>query len=376
MKSRHSALLLFLLFSAPLAAETANQDWNLSGFGSIVLSQGDTDFAEYRTEIGQFEGIGDEAEFSTRSKLGVQADWRASSTFTVTAQVLAKQRELDSLEPEFEWLFASYAPVNWLDIRLGRMILPVFLVSDYRNVGFAQSLIEPPVLAYFEMPVSRFDGAQIITNNELAGGTVTFKVSAGESDQPMFVNGFPIKSDLEDIIGFNLLYTNNSWTFNVGHLDFDLKSRDNFVALQRLNLPVPVFAPTSFNESDYHTFGAQFDNGDWLVRLERVEFKLTGTPTNTSANTLTVSKRFGKWGPYINLSEKTDNILIQELNLLTQTEPDSKTLGLRYELTSEIALKVQWDRMEVQPFSWIVKDPRALDGEEHDIYGISLDFIF
>ncbi len=55
-------------------------------------------------------------------------------------------------------------------MRLGRLPLPVFLVSDFRQVGYANTWIRPPIEVYGQVPLDNVDGLDVLYNGERGPG--------------------------------------------------------------------------------------------------------------------------------------------------------------------------------------------------------------
>jgi hypothetical protein len=56
-------------------------------------------------------------------------------------------------------------------VRVGRVVLPAFLISDYQNVGYANTMMRPPIEMYARHR-SKPDGADI--NYQHAFGDLNF----------------------------------------------------------------------------------------------------------------------------------------------------------------------------------------------------------
>jgi hypothetical protein len=81
------------------------------------------------------------------SRLGLQGV-ATYDKFSVTGQLLTQRVGTTDIKPRVEWLFASYSATDWLDVRLGRMVLPLFVLSDTRNVGFSSVWLRAPHEVY------------------------------------------------------------------------------------------------------------------------------------------------------------------------------------------------------------------------------------
>lgn len=67
-------------------------------------------------------------------------------------QVIAKQRYDENYTPTVEWAYLQYAVTESLDVRAGRVVLPVFITSEYRKVGYANPWVRPPQEVYRTVP--------------------------------------------------------------------------------------------------------------------------------------------------------------------------------------------------------------------------------
>ncbi|MBU6259453.1 MAG: hypothetical protein KGL18_21590 [Burkholderiales bacterium] len=94
----------------------------------------------------------------TDSRLGLQLNYAPNSAFEFVGQALIANREPSaSASDAIEWAFAAYRPNGATTLRLGRLNFDEFLMSDYRNVGFAYLAARPPVEYYGSIP-SSLDG--------------------------------------------------------------------------------------------------------------------------------------------------------------------------------------------------------------------------
>lgn len=120
--------------------------------------------------MNQAQGTGTGWDLGLDSRLGLQGVAKFNDEFSVTAQLLGQRRRTgdasaaqpnDDFDAGFEWLFAQYSPTSNFDMRLGRVVLPAFMISDSRNVGFSQPWLRAPLEVYGQMPLTTADGAQV-----------------------------------------------------------------------------------------------------------------------------------------------------------------------------------------------------------------------
>ena len=154
--ARHRLLPLLLALAAG-GASAADGMFSLSGFGTLGLVRTSTDDAQFAL-FGQTRGADKDASAEVDSKLGVQVGAKFSDVFSGTLQVLTKSNGKGNFTPGVEWAFLKAQVTPGLALRAGRMGAPFFAVSDFRDVGYANTALRPPKDVYDQVPVSHFDG--------------------------------------------------------------------------------------------------------------------------------------------------------------------------------------------------------------------------
>jgi hypothetical protein len=350
-------LLIGCLLPAAVQAEYENKNWYFSGFGTLGGTVTDEDIAEYRTDMTQFEGASSSTDWGLRSKLGVQLTYKSGDYWSFTGQALAKRRGDQDLDPDLEWLFASYHPASWLDLRAGRLVLPVFMLSDSRPVGFSQPFVEPPPLVYINASLSQFDGIQVINRLNTGSGVLSIQTSAGSADVELAVVGPPIKIEIDDILNINVTYEWGDWLWRLGTQRSDVNPEPNFV--------FPDF------EDTFTGVGLHYDNGKLLLMTEYLERSTEPGFADANSHYVTLGWRFGKWLPSVTFAEyKLDS------EVLSIENREATALTLRYDVANNMAIKAQWEEASPENTTWLNIYPEFLMGEKRNVYTLSLDFVF
>ena len=74
---------------------------------------------------------------------------------TGTAQIVTRRlSDYNSTRPYFEWANIKYQATRDLSVRAGRVVAPMFMISDSRMVGYAQTMVRPPEEVYFINPIT------------------------------------------------------------------------------------------------------------------------------------------------------------------------------------------------------------------------------
>ena len=88
---------------------------------------------------------------------------------------MIRQDESGDAGVALEWGFVRWLPTDTIAVRAGRMSLPVFAVSDYREVGYANVLLRPIEDVYSLIPLRRFDGIDVTLDSEIGGALVRWQ---------------------------------------------------------------------------------------------------------------------------------------------------------------------------------------------------------
>ena len=152
------------LFAGTCTAQTADPEGGglrISGFGTLGLvhAQAPAGWGFLRSVEQPASAQATRADIDSR--LGFQLNYVATSQVELVAQLLATRRSPHAVAADsVEWAFAAYRPTADLALRAGRLNLDQFVMSDYRNVGFAYLYARPPVEYYGSIP-SNLDGADV-----------------------------------------------------------------------------------------------------------------------------------------------------------------------------------------------------------------------
>lgn len=351
---------LVLTFT-PLAsqAQTALGDHlTISGFGTLGAVSTDDDRADYRSDLRQHRGATESVDFGVDSKLGVQANLKLSDTFSAVAQVLASRRTDD--RPVVEWLYGQAALPAGATVKLGRMVLPTFMVSDSRSVGYAQHWLRAPQTVYTQYPASSFDGAQLQYRRGLGAFNLTAQVSFGQAKADLATRNLIAKVDLPRVKSLNVLLESGNWLARFGHT----ASPDTTIK----GLPFPKF------DDKFTGYGLQYDNGTALVMAEYARRRQSGLGVLDS-NSWYVSGgwHFGAWMPYLTVGQMTPKGVAYG----TTDSDRLRAIGLRWDAAQNIAVKAQVEKMTSGVSSFVQATP-AFYAQRPAVRVISasVDFVF
>ncbi len=176
-----AAAALVTCMSAQADYQSPDGNFRMSGFGTVGAVHSSTNDVKFNYP-GQGGGAGTAWNTSPDSKLAVQGSYKITPSVSATVQVMSKYDAYGSYEPKVDWAFAKWQALPSLTVRGGRMGAPFFMISDFRDVGYANTPIRPPLDVYGQVPVSQFEGADATYQWALGSSTtVNATVFAGDA---------------------------------------------------------------------------------------------------------------------------------------------------------------------------------------------------
>lgn len=152
--------LLFCTQAVAQTDDTASPMFTFNGFGTAGLAHSSERNADFMLSNLQAKGAGYSQSWSPEvdSRIGVQLNAQFNRQLSAVLQVASEQRHDGTYRPQVEWANVKYQFTPDFSMRVGRMVFPAFLVSDYRKVGYATHWVRPPLELYDLFPVTDTDG--------------------------------------------------------------------------------------------------------------------------------------------------------------------------------------------------------------------------
>ncbi|MEN9357874.1 MAG: hypothetical protein RL695_2045 [Pseudomonadota bacterium] len=399
MKAIAAAMSLAGLFGAQSALAEVTYDF--SGFGTLSAVHSNTRAADFRGSITQPNGPGASSStmFGVDTKLGGQAVANLGNGFSATAQVIADHRADNSYAPQFEWANLKYQINDTVYVRAGRVVAPVFMTSDFRNVGYTQITVRPAYEIYMNNPITHLDGVDVGARFNVAGGILSTQLTGGRFKLLTQSNG-----DIIDVRGsakiFNVAYEKDSNTFRFGYTR--TKSNADGSSLATLRSALNLFGYTSSDLSfrnmntDLYDFGYLYDDSKWVAQAEYILARSQGPSVQDgNAWSALLGYRVGKFTPYVGHARITSKeeatpaglhpvvtMIYNRVN--THYQQNTTTLGLRYDVYKNVALKAQLDHIKKPSLAsglnrggfTNVTTAFMQESASVNLYTVALDFVF
>lgn len=402
------AVAVALPVSAMTIDDLPHSDIKLSGFGTLGAVHADTDQADFTSSVLKASGAGATRRWSmdVDTRLGVQLDAEIASQWSAVLQLVSEQSFDNSYRPHVEWANLKYQVTPDIDIRLGRMALPVFMAAEHRKVGYVYSMVRQPSEVAEASPLTSSDGIDMSWRWRTSVLRHNTRLQYGHTNMALETNtrlragGILALSHSIDVGALNVRASviRADVTVNLAEQLFDA-----------LNSFGPAGTTLSNRYSvDNKRFslvalGMEYDPGNWFMTIEGGRQRSQSLLGTNIALAIGAGYRWRDFTPYAGYSAvRTQSetrtggvplvglspqlagyatVLNAGLNELLTTMPDqsSVSLGLRWDFYENIAFKVQFDSLKPRHNSrgtLINQQPGYNVAHAISVTSLSLDFVF
>lgn len=407
------ACMLIAMLVSPLGAYAASDDaspsiFSFSAFGTLGAVHSSEDRADFTASPLSPDGAGFSDKWSPNvdSRLGAQVMVRFSPQLSAMLQVISEQRYNDTYTPHVEWANLTYQPIPELSLRVGRIVLPTFLISDSRKVGYANPWVRPPVEVYSLSPIFDSDGAYVSYQVHLGEVLNTVVGTYGQTSFGYPQGGqFAVKRlrVVADTVEYgaatlHVAYQASSYTYHTLDPLFD--------AFQQFG-PQGIALANKYDldnkAAQVITAGALYDPGNWFVTGEWGQRSLNSAAGEATAWYLSGGYRLAKLTPYLTYSRSTADTntsdpglslsglpanvagaaagLNAALNSILGSLAAQKTvsIGSRWDVMKNVDLKLQYDHINLGAGSagtLINVQPDFQRGGTVNVASIAIDFVW
>ncbi|WP_058542433.1 porin [Pseudomonas fluorescens] len=404
------ALAVVTLYAGGASADTADTAmFSLSSFGTVGIVHSSQKKADFTSSVFKPNGAGHSRNWSADvdSLIGAQLTATFTPQLSAVVQVISEQRYDNSYRPFVEWANIKYQFTPDFNARIGRTVLPTFLVSDTRKVGYTLPWVRAPMEVYSLMPISSSDGIDGSYRFHIDEITDTVQAHYGQTD-----------SRLPDGAGKAL--ARNFWgitnTTEFGVLTTRITFMKADLTLEQFNSLFDTFrefgaegiAIADRYDSD-HTpveffgVGASYDPGDWFVMSEWGRLDSRSGLGRTSAWYISGGYRIEAFTPYVTYARSKTETEVSSPGLSTSALPpdlagaaaqlngalnsvlgsnegqQTLSLGVRWDFTKNMDAKLQYDHTRFKGNSvgpLINPQPDFEPGGSFNVISLAVDFVF
>lgn len=401
-----AVLALPLALSSAFAQEADGPTVKVRGFGTGALTWTNTDRAEFGRP-NQAAGAKKDPRTGVDSNLGLQADVTVNSWLSLTGQGVVRRDAEDDYGADLTWAFAKARLSDEVSLRIGRTGLPVFMISDYRNVGYASTFLRAPNEMYSQVPFESVDGVDLTWQHGFGDTTVTTQVTYGRAKGKL---AYGLRAEGEQLLGLNVVAEHGPFTLRFGRTDAKVTVTGSaslaglLTTLRATGATYNLPQLTTFaNELDARDKDASFTSVglgmDWNNIVLQSEYAKRKTDTyvnDTSSWYAMGGYRFGKVLPYVMhaklaIDGHPTNTVPANVPALAplragaarvpytgvgQGEQSTTSIGVRWDLYRSIALKAQIDRVKPKVGSGLLLNAQPGFHRDVTVGAVAVDFVF
>jgi opacity protein-like surface antigen len=407
------ALITIVIASYPAcayadsAADSSQSMFSFSGFGTLgVVHSNDHDADFTSNNIFKPNGAGYSHDWSpdVDSLIGAQLIANFTPRLSAMLQVISEQNYDNTYTPHVEWANFKYELTPEASIRVGRTELASFLVSDTRDLGYANPWVRPPVEVYSLVPIDSNDGIDASYRWHFGNvvQTIMGTYGATTSKQP---TGGNADSRRQWIISDTLEYGAATLRIAYQRATLTLDGLDTFFGAFGHFGPQGVALESKYDPYrkplEFIGIGAMYNPRDWFVTGEWGTSQFHSAIGESTAWYVSGGYRLAKFTPYLtygalkansNTSDPGLNVSVlppflvgpamglnAALNAILGSIPVQSTTsaGVRWDFMKNVDLKLQYDHTRLgagSPGLLINLQPGFRPGGTVDLFSAAIDF--
>lgn len=356
-------ITIFLSFCA------IGHDLSVNGFGTLSYQQSNT-------SVETVDGVNNRPNFTNNSFAGISLRKDVDERWDFILQILAEDNDGD-MTAKVDLLQATYRPNNEFNIRLGKIRLPIWMISNYYNVGALYPWIKPPQEVYQVQPGINLYGANasyrfisdfFTTDVELYFGGTKFST---EGD-------IKFSGELSDIIGSNITIKHQQSTLRIAYGTARYSGDTSYILTQATSTQ-GVSSKTNLS-SAFNLGRAQFISLGLKTEIRNfmlwTEYALEKTDSD---NLRKLEAYYATIGYYLNNKKyllhftHADQMIRQSTSVFFNGKQSANTLGLNYAASPSLIFKSEFSIINPEGnglFSSEVADDKV------NLWGISMSFMF
>ncbi|WP_428809357.1 hypothetical protein [Vibrio lamellibrachiae] len=402
-----------------------SSDAHISGFGTVAYSYESEDDIGFMRDLSHPYDPSVNGSWLSDSRFGLQFDYSINNQWRTALQIIAKDRSSEEWGDVLEIAFLGYQPNESWDFRVGRVAPDAFWATETRNIDYGHNWVRPPLEVYSWLAFQSVDGIDVLYHTYISNidwyfgsqfGVIHTNVESSSGDL-IKTTGSPLMSlSVKAVWGEWRIRTALIYTPD---LSSSLSpSSSTQAAIDSLNGVAAInFSPEITEEASslasalsiedegvlYAQLGLEYFTGDWLVSSEVVSIQSEHgqviIPSGIGSY-LSVAYYNNGWTPYVIASMFSPDIGPQKaksdwgtvgpslsglqntiINNINSSRVDQHTLsvGIRWDVMSNIAIKAQVDFIEIAPNGYgLWANETSLNSMETklELYTLSLNFIF
>jgi hypothetical protein len=391
--------------------------------GVVHSNQDQADFVSSFSQQPQGAGFTHSWAYDVDSKAAIQLDAKITDKLSAVVQLISENDYNSSwtgkpnprFRPSLEWANVKYAITDEWTARVGRMVLPINMMSEYRNVGYSLPFIRPPQEIYGPVPFTNIDGGEVSYAKRLGQATNTVVVGIGDTSTrgaigaiqsnlyfiadtiesgALTVRATYLHNQVKGATGFGTLFT--------GFADAAASFPGGEAAASAARYMDGRYNFSYWGNIEHYDLGATYDPGNWFVMTEVHRYTSRGLVGKANAGFVTAGYRTHGFTPYATYARLVSvhqsypsiplgglppplagygavlNGLVASFNSGNEGQR-TLTAGLRWDFMKNLDLKVQYDNVRLDAGStglFVNEQPGFRLGSTASVFSLAVDFVF
>ncbi|WP_372654271.1 hypothetical protein [Halobacteriovorax sp.] len=346
---------------------------NLNGFGTFSYSRSSSEVPYIA-----FDGrVKDENNFNSGSRAGLTLNKRFDPRWDFTLQFIAKPDADGELSPRVDILQISWDPIADLSMRAGRVRMPLWMISEYYEVGALIPWVRPPDEVYASLPLEELNG--VSATYKILHNSFMSEVDIYTGTSNVLTDGASsIKGRLNNAIGSSISLGYKFLSLRASYLRGHFAANVYTDAISNSSTPgtsIVTNTRTNLNlgSTDFISVGLKSEYLNSLIMTEFAKWE-------SSSSILKENQAYYILAGYYFLDRK----ILLNFTHSQHTKVDSgisfysgrqksKTIGLNYHVNSNIVLKVQNKTVSPDGVTFFSSNPGKKDV---NIFETAIDFVF
>ena len=373
---------------------------SVHGFGTLGFTRGDDDNAQRIRDLSQPNGAGAHWTTKVDSLLGVQANLHFSTNTEGVVQLVSRYHADSTYRPEITWAFVRHDFSPDSSLRVGRLGTEFYMLGDSRLVGYSTLSVRPPPDFYGSLFLSYIDGLDLSMTRPVASGLLKGKLFAGHSpERTPYAPGILWDLKGSRLFGGYLDFSRGPWQFRLSHVQVRFENEtpvDELLQRSGITLGQPYLSlvpdmALAGQSARFSSLGLVFDQGPLNVQVMLNQILHDSAAyTDSKAAYVMAGYRLGAVTPYLGVSRSLSDAAAVPLTnapidavtatLVAQsfTDQHTYTVGARWDVQKNMALKAQVDWVRGQPESVFLQKGVRSGSWDGNLTAVSLtlDFVF
>ncbi|NRA41169.1 MAG: hypothetical protein HRU21_02545 [Pseudomonadales bacterium] len=240
-------------FAQGLELDLANSRVSIDGFASIAVAEPITKNLE--RSINDFRQLDNNTDWQSYNVLGLRLGYELGDRLNFTAQMVARGDE--NYQPDFDWMYLEYALTQHIFISAGRIRTPLFMYSEYLDVGYAYQWIQAPAEIYNtnDYPFQSIESVRLRYNRLFGDWENEFTFWYGSTEDQLTTNGIDTELKLNNAWGLSFSSIYNALT--IRGVYFTANTSTDLRTVSYLNEPITADGLTYWQLIDQTNSAAQ-----------------------------------------------------------------------------------------------------------------------